>query len=231
MNASSPYKNEELTSALNSCSEIDAPRGGGATELKAGFNDDRDSSSRDARLGELSSLVSSQQQEISQLEARLAEQGRAAASSQLIQLQVEKSRLELRVRQLETAGGQNSAGGTEQRALQARCDRLTQERDAVQTIMEHKVLIHTCIHTYAPACSAAPPLLFINEIMPYYATLCYQINVLVQSISHAVAMTLQASPQGGGEVGQSLSRDVSALQRLVNASVIALRNAAAAPGK
>jgi len=147
VNASSPYKNEELTSALNSCSEIDAPRGGGATELKAGFNDDRDSSSRDARLGELSSLVSRQQQEISQLEARLAEQGRAAASSQLIQLQVEKSRLELRVRQLETAGGQNSAGGTEQRALQARCDRLTQERDAVQTIMEHKVLIHAYIHT------------------------------------------------------------------------------------
>ena len=55
-----------------------------------------------------------------------------------------------------------------------------------------------------------------------------QINVLVQSIAHAVSLTLQASPQGGGEAGASLSRDVSALQRLVNASVIALRNASAA---
>ena len=134
MNASSPYKSEELTSALNSWSETDNPRSGGATELGAGYEDGSEAGA--ARVEELSTLVGAQRQQIAQLEARLAEQ-RGADPGQLVQLQLERSRLELRVRQLETAGREGGEGA--ERALRARCDLLVKERDAVQTIMEHKV--------------------------------------------------------------------------------------------
>jgi hypothetical protein len=74
-------------------------------------------------------------------------------------------------------------------ALAAKCDILTREREAVQTIMELKI------------------------------------KVLVQSVANALQAVLLGAPSGGGQAGDALSKDVSALLRLVNASIAALKNA------
>ncbi|RHY25982.1 hypothetical protein DYB32_007963 [Aphanomyces invadans] len=77
------------------------------------------------------------------------------------------------------------------RDLQGRCDTLTKERKAVQTIMEQKI------------------------------------KALVDAIARASDATLETV--GGvdqiGEPAKWLCREVNALQRLVNASIVALRNA------
>ncbi|CAK4139066.1 unnamed protein product [Aphanomyces euteiches] len=74
---------------------------------------------------------------------------------------------------------------------QSRCETLTKERKAVQTIMEHKI------------------------------------KALVDAIARANDATLESV--GGvdhvGEPAKWLCREVNALQRLVNASIVALRNA------
>jgi len=72
-------------------------------------------------------------------------------------------------------------------AVSARCEHLVKEREAVHTIMEHKI------------------------------------KVLVQSIAQSAGGVLQG---GGPNAAQALTKDVAALQRLVNASIAALRNAA-----
>jgi len=58
-----------------------------------------------------------------------------------------------------------------------------------------------------------------------------KIKVLVSNISQAVGMVLQGDygRQGEHGPGQALTKDVAALQRLVNASVVALKSASA-PG-
>eukprot|EP01035_Chromulina_nebulosa_P016848 gene16848-22333_t len=83
--------------------------------------------------------------------------------------------------------------------LQTRCDTLVKEREAVQTIMEQKI------------------------------------KVLVQSVAQATTAVVSSTAANGvtnnsqfnsSNVVQTLSKDVAALQRLVNASIAALRNAA-----
>jgi kinesin family protein 3/17 len=76
--------------------------------------------------------------------------------------------------------------------LQGKCDTLIKEREAVQTIMEHKI------------------------------------KVLVQSVAQAAGSLLSTLPPEAGSfpASQALTKDVSSLQRLVNASIAALRNAA-----
>ncbi len=67
---------------------------------------------------------------------------------------------------------------------------MVKEREAVQTIMEHKI------------------------------------KVLVQSVAQATGAVVGSTPVGGTPAGQALAKDVAALQKLVNASIAALRNAA-----
>jgi hypothetical protein len=102
-----------------------------------------------------------------------------------------------RIRTLEAAAASAAATHSTPASteLQSRCNLLLKERDAVCTIMEQKI------------------------------------KVLVSNISQAVGMVLQGDYQHGraGEhqhgPGQALSKDVAALQRLVNASVVALKSA------
>jgi len=55
-----------------------------------------------------------------------------------------------------------------------------------------------------------------------------KIKVLVQSVAQSVASVVSHNPQlGGSEPGVALSKDLVALQRLVGASIAALKNAAA----
>jgi len=77
--------------------------------------------------------------------------------------------------------------------VQTKCNTLIKERDAVQTIMEHKI------------------------------------KLLVQNVAQSASAVVNGSPQIASTApGQALSKDLVALQRLVNASIAALRNAAAA---
>lgn len=61
-----------------------------------------------------------------------------------------------------------------------------------------------------------------------------KIKVLVQSVAQAANAVVASSPasmsQQGSSAAQALTKDVAALQRLVNASIAALRNAAATNG-
>ena len=54
-----------------------------------------------------------------------------------------------------------------------------------------------------------------------------KINVLVQSVSQEISTILQGNPQSRATPAAiNLAKDVAALQRLVNASIAALKNAA-----
>ena len=117
----------------------------------------------------------------------------------------ERNEYEKRVREMEAelvksremlAGRAATSATPEVAAIAARCDHLVKEREAVQTIMEQKI------------------------------------KVLVQSIAASSSgfISGQASIHGqtasNNPAAQALTKDVAALQRLVNASIAALRNAA-----
>lgn len=54
-----------------------------------------------------------------------------------------------------------------------------------------------------------------------------KIKVLVQSVAQSVSAVVSSNPEvGGSAAGQALSKDLHALQRLVGASIAALKNAA-----
>eukprot|EP01036_Dinobryon_divergens_P025238 gene25238-33764_t len=121
-------------------------------------------------------------------------------SAELEQIRAENHRLRAMNRQLEEQAaskendfqGNGSNQNPQIESLQVRCDTLVKEREAVQTIMEHKI------------------------------------KVLVQSVAQAAANMMAASNAGtvNRTAGQDLTKDLSALQRLVNASIAALKNAA-----
>lgn len=54
----------------------------------------------------------------------------------------------------------------------------------------------------------------------------HKIKVLVQSVVQTTGAVVSSTPVGGTPAGQALAKDVTALQKLVNASIAALRNAA-----
>lgn len=157
----------------------------------------------------LSSLLRQVLQKVRQTSPVAGSEGGAAAAVELMRLAGENSRLEARVRQLERQREEDASKigvktdtAAQMSAVVARCDLLVREREAVHTIMEQKI------------------------------------KVLVQGIAQSVGVVLQGGYLGGAQHGQSgvavqaLTKDVAALQRLVNASIAALRNAASnsAPG-
>mmetsp|Transcript_1675 Transcript_1675/g.3912 ORF Transcript_1675/g.3912 Transcript_1675/m.3912 type:complete len:854 (-) Transcript_1675:171-2732(-) len=107
-------------------------------------------------------------------------------------LKEENARLKARNVELEVRSTNSAASAvisTDPEQLQAKVNSLVKEREAVQTIMEHKI------------------------------------KVLVQSVAQSAAAV------GPCPASVALSKDLISLQRLVNASIAALRNAAAAnPG-
>ncbi|KDO35090.1 hypothetical protein SPRG_01155 [Saprolegnia parasitica CBS 223.65] len=120
------------------------------------------------------------------LEAQTAEYSRAL--KELEDVRSEKVSVEYAMREKIESTAVRDA---KQVDLQTRCDTLTKERKAVQTIMEQKI------------------------------------KALVDAIARASDATLETA--GGvdrvGEPAKWLCREVHALQRLVNASIVALRNA------
>jgi kinesin family protein 3/17 len=160
VNASSPFKNEELNKALESWSKMEGSKATGATEVVNDDNNDNDSDSKN--------------------------------KEEILQLRADKARLELKISQLEAKNNNGSDSPSITNELKSRCETLTKEREAVHTIMEQKI------------------------------------KVLVESVANSVSAVLQTTPS---PAGSALSKDVAALQRLVNASIAALRNAAIASQK
>lgn len=217
VNASSPYKNEELTKALDSWSKNDSRKHLGVTEIDNENNGDDDdagpivylsdkvNSSDDKKIAQLQMIVAAQRLKINQLEessirksssvidAHSVEKSTDELSqnqSQLLKLKDENTKLVAHIKQLESSQNfKADAPNGNFILLQVKCDTLSKERDAMHTIMEQKI------------------------------------KVLVESVAKTVSTVLQSSPQNGGVAGLSLSKDVAALQRLVNASIAALRNA------
>ena len=209
VNASSPYKNEELTKALDSWSKNDTRKQLGTTEIDNGNDDDdagpivylsdKVNSSDDKVIAELQMIVAAQRLKITRLEesntnpvvgVEINTKEVIQQQNQIIQLKDENGKLLAHIKQLEMSQHTSvDASNGNAVLLQVKCDTLSKERDAMHTIMEQKI------------------------------------KILVESVAKTVSTVLQSSPQNGGVAGLSLSKDVAALQRLVNASIAALRNA------
>ncbi len=107
-----------------------------------------------------------------------------------------------------------TSGSGEVASLQNKCDNLVREREAVQTIMEQKIKV--LVQSVAQATGV-----LVNSLPPN-ANPASQALAKVTRISLGVPFYLLCF------FLCSISQDVAALQRLVNASVAALKNAAAA---
>jgi len=224
VNASSPYKNEELSKALEAWSHMDSlKQSGQATEIDTRDDDGGVSGGASGASGssgvseggvigmdltavkEMQSLISGQRLQITQLERQLEDAnskliisktiGAGGGDRDVLTSISNEEKLAFESRIRQLEQQLESAPSASIAAhLQTRCSVLVKEREAMHTIMEQKI------------------------------------KVLVQSVASVVGAVLQSAPQSGGAAGQALTRDVAALQRLVNASIAALRNAAAANG-
>lgn len=258
VNASSPYKNEELNKAMDSWSHLhEGAKVSGATEVSedSGRQSPVPNAPQEEKIRALTALVERQQQQLAQIELQktaggggggdsadleramrveleraldrvradpalaavkeplmrvtlqmmdgvsrsLAQRAGSSSSSssqngsyELQQLRKENTQLKAMNRQLESEAGQMGSPGSVVQ-LQERCDTMLKEREAVQTIMEHKI------------------------------------RVLVQSVAQSAGALLMGpgATQPPSATGQTLAKDIAALQRLVNASIAALKNASA----
>eukprot|EP00605_Chrysophyceae_sp_TOSAG23-4_P001917 GSChrysophyteH1.ASY1.ANO1.2115.1 assembled CDS len=226
MNASSPFKSEELDTVLNeSTSSRSKDRAAGATEVDSASGAIISQPSGDslneivassrlmgesaAQVNELSDLVDRQKAQIRELENALkaANESSGKGSDDNVSAaisQVEDAvavELEIHLRRLE--GGEDN-GGAQVAQMQRQIENnamVSKQSNAIAARCEHLVKEREAVHT-------------IME---------HKIKVLVQSIAQSVGNVLQG---GGHNAAQALTKDVSALQRLVNASIAALRNAA-----
>ena len=193
VNAGSPSKNEELSSALESWSRMEANRQGGATEIHVGDYDDISTYSS-AQASETKASIATGTGSTEKIKGL-----NVLVNSQRLQISTLESQLKAASRQLDTRNKSPPAADAstlqmnlQNRSLQKRNDILVKEREAVQTIMEHKI------------------------------------KVLVQNVAQASFGIINMIPPSAASSGQAFSKDVVALQRLVNASIAALRNAATA---
>ena len=275
MNASSPFKSEELTSALNEsissrgndptagATEIDAVSGAIITpgELNMGSaNLSRDST---ARVNELASIIDSQKSTITSLEdevqaLKLASQentevfNEESSSMEASLKKVEDAvALELEVHLSRLEGGSGKSGGVgatlrqpmsslmrqvvsrvrstrarpETQSLVQEVQRLGHEKQAAEAQIEQmrrQLESHAMIVQQNNSNSARCEHL-VKEREAVHTIMENKIKVLVQDIAQSVWGVLQG---GGPNAAHALTKDVAALQRLVNASIAALRNAA-----
>ena len=68
--------------------------------------------------------------------------------------------------------------------------------------------------------------ILVKEREAVHTIMEQKIRILVQSVSQAMTVVLRSSPQTPGSAALALSKDVASLERLVNASISALRHAA-----
>lgn len=245
VNAKSPYKNEELTKALESWKNENQNRGmsnASATELSV--VDDEDASVENGRSTPPSGL-SNTYSDIS---------GGSTNTRIEDMLRREWSACLRRIRKDE--GGRS--GTSSSAAVNHMSDMMSsvlrnirrQEADSAngpthsdsgrgnyeELVAENKRLSAKLREYVSNGTSENPPHeehamvkrqceVLIKERQAVHTIMEQKIKVLVQSVAQAVGVVLHGA-QGGGTTGHALAKDVAALQRLVNASIAALRNAA-----
>ncbi|OQR83544.1 kinesin-like protein [Achlya hypogyna] len=209
-NATSPNKNAELIKALGEWGFKQRPFGDGGKqyvpyERPTVYNSKGDNNatppkdvllSADEKIAELHHVLEAQTAELGRAlkeleEVRSEKVSVEYAMREKMEKHAEARQFARRIAELEAAKAALETATAGHADLHGRCETLTKERRAVQTIMEHKI------------------------------------KALVDAIARASDATLESA--GGvdriGEPAKWLCREVHALQRLVNASIVALRNA------
>ena len=236
MNAASPIKNEELSLALDQWPSVNPDRVRvGATELDSVYeeldadNDKsvvRGQSSPKRNLYRTESFPGSEKSFQPELENALKEAGVDPGSV------LEISRLVTSKIKFAPASGPGS-NESQARSSSETISQITSLRDE-NTRLQSKIremenspradLVAT--RALSERCEV-----LVKERGAVHTIMEQKINILVQSISQAVSSVLQSNPQSASSPsGVALRKDIDALQRLVNASIAALRNAAGFSG-
>jgi len=219
VDAQSPHKNEELTRALDSSTAPGAAGAGavpkmnlaaaeerstGATEVDQEDDDEGDVVAAAASTT-TSTNTSAPAADYSTRHSGVSTREFQAATAEAQRLAGENSRLEARVRQLEVAVASAKSAGTGAAAAAGDAAALNAMAARCELLVREREAVHTIMEQ--------------------------KIKVLVQGIAQSAGAVVQsggfAAHQGQtGVAVQALAKDVAALQRLVNASIAALRNAA-----
>ena len=223
VDAQSPHKNEELTRALDSSTAPGAMGAGavpkmilaateerstGATEVDQQEDDDEGDVVATAAAAAAASTTKTTNNTAPAAGYGTSHSGVStkelqAATAETQRLAGENSRLEARVRQLEVAAASAKSAGAGAAAGDA-----------------------AALNAMSARCE-----LLVREREAVHTIMEQKIKVLVQGIAQSAGAVVQsggfAAHQGQtGVAVQALAKDVAALQRLVNASIAALRNAA-----
>jgi len=267
VNATSPYKNEELNKAMESWSHTDFQRAPGATEVE---NEDFDRASPAVR-----STIADQRARIVQLEQKLAESVDSARNSPKSATRGEvetllQNELDASLRQLPEASTRDAVKNLIQKvivkvnglslstdsgrgiasntfspvrtAADEEALRIYKEQNASLRMEKTKLLreLESLRANPPPASAASSPATaalqtrcdtLVKEREAVTTIMEQKIKVLVQSVAQNVAAVVGQHPQvAGSESSAALNKDLVALQRLVGASIAALKNAAANNG-
>ena len=251
VNANSPFKSEELTKALDAVEESDGRRVvyGKATELS---QDDEDSTNTDSMrfaknassadahsvVNKIGDIVTKKwrecQQQIHNEETRSGGLANAATASRYMKHMV--STLLEDMREVAHFPASTPRQDNPSSSSSSKLDALMAENKRLSSKLREA--------TSSPRNSGSPKTdvsgltdaqtkrlqgrceVLVKERQAVHTIMEQKIKVLVQSVAQAVGVVLH-NVQGGGSTGNALAKDVAALQRLVNASIAALRNAAA----
>jgi kinesin family protein 3/17 len=241
VNLSSPYKNEELAAALAQWSASDGERKTEATELDFGLDDETSEATTSRRpfLREKRPQIDDVDRKSTALEIWPSE-GSPQPDVESILRSYDVSE-----RAIEEISRQISSRGKWQPSISPVATSPSIEANEITALKEEKELLNTKIRQLERANAMAESIsdsskalneqcstlndrciLLVKEREAVHTIMEQKINVLVRSVSQAVNSVLQSSPEiGVSTAGMALAKDVAALQRLVNASIAALRNA------
>ena len=243
VNANSPYKNEELAKALEAAEESAGRKlvYGKATELSP---DDEDSTTMDsarnskningnidnfALVDKIGDIISRKWQECQQQIYNEESRGGGFANSSTATRHM-KNMVSTLLEEMQDVAQMSPLPRTDNtpklEAVMAENKRLSNKLKEVSSTVRAsnnspKEMSDAQTKRLQDRCDV-----LTKERQAVHTIMEQKIKVLVQSVAQAVGVVLH-NVQGGGSTGNALAKDVAALQRLVNASIAALRNAAA----
>ena len=231
VNANSPNKNVELSDALDQWASINQDRRGGATEIETGVDDYDDG---DKSIVSEKSLFQRQLSNNQNNEPKTSFDSTSPNEKSII-IELENAMIKAGIDNSKASDISRQIIGKLNPNLLSSIKRIDPEefsslRDGhakpQQNIRKSESDSSLKPNEYDASLKEKCELL-IKEREAVHTIMEQKIGVLVQSVSQAVATVLQNSPQSGSSPsGITLAKDIAALQRLVNASIAALRNAA-----
>lgn len=199
VNANSPYKHEELSRALDNSFQNSGS--GDNTDKK----DDNNTTSSSSSKKDAQALKKANQQ-IEELQQMVATQRKQldGGSDQLAQ--------------------QTRRWNVDREKLENRIQILTDELSRTKSTSSNSSRDTEMIAEYKAVKERND--ILVKEREAVHTIMEQKIRILVQSVSQAMSVVLRSSPQTPGSAALALSKDVASLERLVNASISALRHAA-----